>query len=1144
MTELFFDCFARPVPLQLHSFRDAPRACAMKEPFQSPPTPVIPDHQLMRPIGEGSYGEIWLAKNVMGTYRAVKIVYRARFDSERPYEREFQGIQQFEPISRSHPGLVHILQIGRNDEAQYYYYVMELADDEAGGSTFEPEKYSAKTLSKELSIHCRLPAAEALRLGQNLAAALAHMHTHGLVHRDIKPANIIFVKGEPKLADIGLVTLATAARTYVGTEGYIPPEGPGSMQADIYSLGMVLYEISTGQQRHSFPELPDNLAHFPDSDLVVELNEVVVKACAQLPTARYTSAEDFRSDLQVLTVGRSVRRLRFVERQLTRVKRFAVVASVLAIAAILFGLIVTALRTKERRLVAHNYLTGATRLMEEGNLQGALPLAAEAWQLQKNDSAMLDTHRTRIGSLLQQAPKLLQFWQMGNGLMDARFSPDGEQLLLAASNRAWLVNIETGSNGLVFPTERSVVTAAFSPNGQRVVLAYGRFVSVRDVLTGSNYFAVTPHGLVNSAAFSPDGETIVMACERNCAHLLNAADGSTNGVLRGHTQPVMQAAFSPDGSLIVTAGQDGDARIWDVATRRSLRTLPHAQPNYRIRNPPWVHSAAFSPDGRRVITTSADRILRVWNVEDGSISLSHMEHRSGARRASFSPDGRYIVSAGYDQTVRIWDALNGQPTGSTINLRSSAMQAEFDASACRVVTAGISGELKVWHVVLSAPLFVGPGIVSADGERYVSFSSNVLQRWNARDDSPVGGSQTAPDVILRVLSDSSGERLISQTADLEKDSRLAHFFQPAADMSANSFSAPAGRWVLSDSGAKLVTATEYEIFLWDVNRGALLWQSVNSPVRIGRIAFSPNETTIAVAAEKTVFLLDARTGKSAPKPLETEQNIRSITFSRDSARLVTATSSAGFAPGAAQVWNVQSGQRIGSPMRHADGISEVRFSHDGRLVATVGEDNRARVWDAASGVPVGEPIALLSSVQTVAFSPDDRWLVTATWFDVQVWDARNGHAVTPPFTDVSILLRAGFCAGGQRLWAESARGMVFWNLPRQTGKPDELIALADHFGETVPSSVQWNRDASSLQKLRERCATERAHVAANLELWQRKEARLSEIVQDWFAAQFYLQRLLQRNPGETALHARLAEAQKQYELSVKPASVVVREPSR
>src|SRR5437867_1353857 len=89
---------------------------------------VIPDHELIRRIGEGAYGEVWLARNILGGYRAVKAVFRASFKTEEPYEREFRGIQRFEPISRSNDGLVDILQVGRNDAEGCFYYVMELAD--------------------------------------------------------------------------------------------------------------------------------------------------------------------------------------------------------------------------------------------------------------------------------------------------------------------------------------------------------------------------------------------------------------------------------------------------------------------------------------------------------------------------------------------------------------------------------------------------------------------------------------------------------------------------------------------------------------------------------------------------------------------------------------------------------------------------------------------------------------------------------------------------------------------------------------------------------------------------------------------------------------------------------------------------------
>ena len=78
--------------------------------------PRIPDFELLRRIGRGSYGEVWLARSVTGALRAVKIVHRSRFDSDRPYEREFQGIQKYEPVSRSTEGLVHVLHVSRGED--------------------------------------------------------------------------------------------------------------------------------------------------------------------------------------------------------------------------------------------------------------------------------------------------------------------------------------------------------------------------------------------------------------------------------------------------------------------------------------------------------------------------------------------------------------------------------------------------------------------------------------------------------------------------------------------------------------------------------------------------------------------------------------------------------------------------------------------------------------------------------------------------------------------------------------------------------------------------------------------------------------------------------------------------------------------
>src|SRR5829696_908179 len=163
--------------------------------------PQIPDHDLVRRIGQGSYGEVWLARNVMGTFRAIKLVRRESFKDERPYEREFSGIQKFEPISRTHPGLVTILHVGRNASVGYFYYVMEIADDARTGQMIEPDSYAPHTLASEISHRSRLPVAECIAVILPLAAALSHLHQRGLIHRDIKPSNIIFVLGAPKFAD-------------------------------------------------------------------------------------------------------------------------------------------------------------------------------------------------------------------------------------------------------------------------------------------------------------------------------------------------------------------------------------------------------------------------------------------------------------------------------------------------------------------------------------------------------------------------------------------------------------------------------------------------------------------------------------------------------------------------------------------------------------------------------------------------------------------------------------------------------------------------------------------------------------------------------------------------------------------------------
>ncbi len=284
----------------------------------------IPDLELLRRIGSGSYGEVWLARAITGALRAVKIVWREDFEFDKTFRREFEGIQQFEPISRGHQGLVDVLHVGWNEQRGFYYYVMELGDDAVHGPEIDLESYVPRTLSTDFKRHGRLNLEFCQQTGIFLADALGYMHSYGLTHRDIKPSNIIFVGGVCKLADIGLVA-AHGERTFVGTEGFVPPEGPGTFASDIYSLGKVLYEISSGKDRMEFPELPDDLQ---DAEMTFwrDWNRVICKACAPQVQDRYANAADFANELRQVGVPRQVPMWQRVRRVVTRLAASAIVA--------------------------------------------------------------------------------------------------------------------------------------------------------------------------------------------------------------------------------------------------------------------------------------------------------------------------------------------------------------------------------------------------------------------------------------------------------------------------------------------------------------------------------------------------------------------------------------------------------------------------------------------------------------------------------------------------------------------------------------------------------------------------------------------------------------------------------------------------
>jgi len=258
--------------------------------------PQVPDFDLVRQIGEGGFGEVWLAVNrTTGHARAVKVIALGRSQTRDPAGREIGAVTQLESrLQGEHPNLLEILHVGRTDS--HLFYVMELADDDSGQPGDAPEHYRSATLEGRLARGPCEPD-ECLGLARQLLEGLAGLHAAGMVHRDVKPSNCLFVRGVLKLADFGLLTLADPSVSRLGTQRYMPPDGVMDTRADVYAAGLVLYEMLTGLPAECFPSLGARARQIADSPLLERLNHLVLRACERDPQKRFCHAREMLAAL-------------------------------------------------------------------------------------------------------------------------------------------------------------------------------------------------------------------------------------------------------------------------------------------------------------------------------------------------------------------------------------------------------------------------------------------------------------------------------------------------------------------------------------------------------------------------------------------------------------------------------------------------------------------------------------------------------------------------------------------------------------------------------------------------------------------------------------------------------------------------------
>src|ERR1044071_923492 len=672
-----------------------------------PTPPVIPDHTLLRPIGRGAYGEVWLARNVMGSFRAVKIIWRRQFESQRPYDREFAGIQQFEPVSRSSSGLVHVLHVGRNEAEGYFYCVMELADPAeknpkehqipkseeeadatdqvvASGFQLSSDFYSPRTLRSELRRQGRLPTTDCRRVALDVVGGLAELHRHGLVHRDVKPGNIIYVHTRAKLADIGLVSAGGQDRTFVGTEGYIPPEGPGTPSADLYALGIALYEASTANPPERFPDVPAEWLTNETGNEALEFHEIILKACEGQRERRYETAEAMQADLALLQSGQSLRQVRAVELRYARLRTAGVFATILllcAIVAVVFANYRAHLEAKNRAKESH--------LRQEAQNSLARAKDAEREAQQQLYTALLGEARATVLSReLGQRVRALDAVRRASAISNSAALRGAAVAALALPDLRFERQL---------PTTPEMTLLRLDPSFERVALCRGSGpVEIRSV--ADNHLIESLPASTNLPAYmglwSPDGRFLAVGRDYDSSGRRKDLEvweiGCAKRKALFHASPGRMISFHPHLPRIIVGQAPSAAMIWDLETSKEVV-------RHELSVPPVV--LKFAPDGERFAEVhAADKewVATIHRTADAG-STASLVFTNGISDLNWHPQGSWIAIPDHGGSINLIHPLHG-PTRALGRHKAAAVVAEFSPDGGYLFSGGWERELICWDL--------------------------------------------------------------------------------------------------------------------------------------------------------------------------------------------------------------------------------------------------------------------------------------------------------------------------------------------------------------------------------------------------------------------------------------------------------------
>jgi len=736
-------------------------------------------YKLREKVGEGGCGVVYVADQLEPVRRRVALkVIKLGMDTKlviARFEAERQALAMMD-----HPNIAKALDAGATGTGRPYF-VMELVR------------------GIKITDYCdqnKLPTRERLDLFIKVCLAIQHAHQKGIIHRDIKPSNILVTLHDgvpvPKIIDFGIakategkltdVTVYTELHQFIGTPAYMSPEQAGmsgldiDTRSDIYSLGVLLYELLTGgtpfdakallqsgldamrktireteplrpstrlgtmlhaeltaiAQRHGAE--PPRLVHLICGDL----DWIVMKSLEKDRTRRYETANGLAMDIQrhlsnepiVARPPSSAYRFQ----KLVRRNKLAFTAAGVVAAAVVFGVagILWQWRAAERNreeAEANLYAADMNRAAQALNDLG--PKAARGLLERHTNQVHLHGFEWRYLWKRCLGDFAYSFPSHSNRVWKLAFSPDGKTLAALEDNGTIrLLNVDARTESVCLSNVTGL--AGFTTDDQELVVALrqdhtthiARFDPGTMRITGSFSRECRLGWLPNLLR---DGRTTVVAGRGTDLSLVDVRTGGETGqiklpgrVFRRWQAVAESGAVSGDGQWVFSLdnaselGTVGRLSIREMSSHRILAAYQDAAPGTpKTAIADRIYALRFSPDGTVALWATRDGYVRRWRWADpSSRPLAEPAHRGIVWDIACSPDGRRFATAGDDQTVRVWDA---ESLGELRVLRGHDDQVftvAFSPDGRWLASGGQDGTIKLWDLDLAGGVGEVPVLVA------------------------------------------------------------------------------------------------------------------------------------------------------------------------------------------------------------------------------------------------------------------------------------------------------------------------------------------------------------------------------------------------------------------------------------------------